>query len=122
MADRILSLYKTLNLEDSEIVKFGLMISPICIVMAFYVLVSPNNSTLISFSAFVTSITFIIVAYIILCDILIKDVGPRSMQDIAEIIREGSEGFFVTQYGTIFKFASVTAVLLFFMYLFREIP
>lgn len=44
------------------------------------------------------------------------------MQDIAEIIREGSEGFFVTQYGTIFKFAFLTSFGLFIMYWCREIP
>ena len=44
------------------------------------------------------------------------------MQEIAEVIREGSEGFFMTQYGTIFKFAGGTGVGLFFMYLFRDIP
>lgn len=44
------------------------------------------------------------------------------MQEIAEVIREGSEGFFMTQYGTIFKFAGGTGVGLFFMYLYRDIP
>jgi hypothetical protein len=28
--------------------------------------------------------------------ILEKDIGPRSMQEVAEPIREGSEGFFMT--------------------------
>ncbi len=44
------------------------------------------------------------------------------MQDIAEVIREGSEGFFITQYGTIFKFAFLTSIGLFFMYATRDIP
>lgn len=57
-----------------------------------------------------------------LCEILKKDVGPKKMQDIAEVIREGSEGFFMTQYGTIFKYAGMTSVGLFIMYLFRDIP
>ena len=57
-----------------------------------------------------------------LCEILQKDSGPRSMQDVAEVIREGSEGFFVTQYGTIFKYAFLTSIGLFIMYAMREIP
>lgn len=57
-----------------------------------------------------------------LCEILKKDCGPRNMQDIAEVIREGSEGFFITQYGTIFKFAFLTSIGLFFMYATRDIP
>lgn len=44
------------------------------------------------------------------------------MRAIAEVIREGSEGFFVTQYGTIFKFAGLTSLGLFGMYAMREIP
>ena len=42
------------------------------------------------------------------------------MQEIAEPIREGSEGFFVTQYGTIFKLAFLCSVGLFFIYQARE--
>lgn len=44
------------------------------------------------------------------------------MQDIALVIREGSEGFFATQYGTIFKYAFVSSIGLFVMYANREIP
>ena len=42
------------------------------------------------------------------------------MQDISDPIKEGSEGFFITQYGTIFKLALGTAVALFFVYLNRS--
>jgi H+-translocating diphosphatase len=57
-----------------------------------------------------------------LCEILNKDQGPRAMQEIAEVIREGSEGFFITQYGSIFKYAFLTSMGLFMMYAMREIP
>ena len=120
--DKILTFYAKLNLEESEILKFGLMVAPIAVIGAFYVVVSPSTSTMISFSAFVVSVTFLFVSFVMLCEILKKDVGPRSMQDIAEVIREGSEGFFMTQYGTIFRYAGFTAGGLFIMYLFREIP
>jgi len=42
------------------------------------------------------------------------------MQDISDSIREGSEGFFITQYGTIFKLALVCSGLLFLVYLQRS--
>jgi Na+/H+-translocating membrane pyrophosphatase len=42
------------------------------------------------------------------------------MQEIADIIRDGSEGFFKTQYGTIFKFAGLTSIGIFFIYAARE--
>ena len=52
--------------------------------------------------------------------ILDKDIGPRSMQEIADTIKEGSEGFFATQYGTIFKLAFAIAIGLFFIYSIRD--
>lgn len=42
------------------------------------------------------------------------------MQDISDPIKEGSEGFFITQYGTIFKLALVSSGLLFLVYLSRS--
>lgn len=122
VADKILAIYDSLNLEDSEMLKFAMVVSPFGLILAFYMFVSPTISFLISFSAFVISIVFMAISFIFLCEILRKPIGPRAMQDIAEVIREGSEGFFVTQYGTIFKYAGFTSIALFIMYLFREIP
>ena len=42
------------------------------------------------------------------------------MQEVADPIREGSEGFFMTQYGTIFKLAGLTSIGLFFIYAIRD--
>jgi Na+/H+-translocating membrane pyrophosphatase len=42
------------------------------------------------------------------------------MQDVADPIREGAEGFFMTQYGTIFKLSFVCSICLFFIYAVRE--
>ena len=98
------------------------MMAPVGLILFFYTFVSSSTSCLISFSAFIISIVFLIVAAVMLCDILKKDIGPRAMQDIAEVIREGSEGFFVTQYGTIFKYAFLTSIAIFIMYAMRELP
>lgn len=76
--------------------KYGLIAFPFLIITAFYLLISQSTSSVISFSAWTMSITFVFVSMWILCEILQKDVGPKAMQDIAEVIREGSEGFFVT--------------------------
>lgn len=91
-------------------------------IAVFYLFVSNSQSSMISFSAWTFSVVFCIIAMNLLCEILNKDTGPRNMQDIAEVIREGSEGFFITQYGTIFKYAFFTSIGLFFMYATREIP
>ena len=95
VAETLLSVYRSFNLEDNEITKFLLLVSPIGLIMLFYVFVSSQISALIPFTAFVTSLCFMGVSFVMLCEILKKDVGPRGMQDIAEVIREGSEGFFM---------------------------
>ena len=122
IADKLLGIYANSCIEGNELVRFVFLVSPIAIIVAFYMFVSNSTSSMISFTAWVTSIVFICISFVMLCEILKKDTGPRAMQDIAEVIREGSEGFFVTQYGTIFKYAFLTSALLFIMYAFREIP
>ena len=83
-------------------VKMALFLAgPIAIVL-FATFVSSAASTLIAFITLVISLFFIGVSLYILGWILDKDIGPRSMQEIADTIKEGSEGFFKTQYGTIF--------------------
>lgn len=52
-----------------------------------------------------------------LCWILAKDEGTSAMQEVSDPIKEGSEGFFITQYGTISKLAIVCSAVLFFVYL-----
>lgn len=86
----------------------------------FTLFVSNTTSNLIAFTAFMNAISYIIFAMWMLGWILEKDIGPRSMQEVAEPIREGSEGFFMTQYGTIFKLAFICAIGLFVIYNFRE--
>ena len=95
---------------------------PLFLIAAFYVCISSSTSALITFIAWIFSVVFICISFWMLCEILLKDQGPRGMQEIAEVIREGSEGFFVTQYGTIFKYAFLTSIALFIMYALREIP
>lgn len=122
IADQLLGIYQSLNLEEYDKLKFAFIGIPFVLITFFYMFVSSSTSSLISFTAWNFSILFIFISLWILCEILNKDVGPKAMQDIAEVIREGSEGFFITQYGTIFKYAFLTSIGLFFLYAFREIP
>src|SRR3954468_13098888 len=86
----------------------------------FALFVSNSTSNMIAFFALTISLVFVTISMWILCWILDKDQGSRAMQDVADPIKEGSEGFFITQYGTIFKLALVTSVVLFFVYLNRS--
>lgn len=86
----------------------------------FALFVSNSTSNLIAFFAMVVSMVFVVISMWLLCWILDKDQGSRAMQDVSDPIKEGSEGFFITQYGTIFKLALGTSVVLFFVYLNRS--
>ncbi|KAM1807886.1 hypothetical protein ACFX11_030830 [Malus domestica] len=46
--------------------------------------------------------------------------GPLEIGQISDAIRDGAEGFFRTQYGTISKMAFLLAVVIFCIYLFRR--
>ncbi|KAJ3678578.1 hypothetical protein LUZ60_002381 [Juncus effusus] len=53
--------------------------------------------------------------------VLAKDEGPPEMSEISDAIRDGAEGFFKTQYGTISKMALLLALVILTIYLFRTI-
>ncbi|XP_047330160.1 pyrophosphate-energized membrane proton pump 2 [Impatiens glandulifera] len=52
--------------------------------------------------------------------VLSKDEGPPEMTQISDAIRDGAEGFFRTQYGTISKMAVLLALVILAIYLFRD--
>ncbi|XRA99387.1 H+-translocating diphosphatase [Pycnococcus provasolii] len=53
--------------------------------------------------------------------VLSKDEGTPDMKDVSDAIRDGAEGFFATQYGNIAKYASIVSVIIFVVYLFRQV-
>lgn len=81
---------------------YGLCAAPFLAIFLFWLLISDSTSNIIAFTALVVSIVFMGISVWMLCWILDKDQGTRAMQDISDPIKEGSEGFFITQYGTIF--------------------
>ena len=101
-------------------IKMGLAAAGPVVILLFALFISNSNSNLIAFSSMVISLMFITFSIWMLGWILEKDIGPRSMQEIAEPIKEGSEGFFMTQYGTIFRLAFLSTIGLFFIYSMRD--
>jgi len=120
LSDYLLKLYYSLNQQGKAGIKVAICVAPLLVIFAFSLFVSNSTSNLIAFSALVISFSFILFSIWLLCEILDKDQGTRAMQDISDPIKEGSEGFFITQYGTIFKLAAVCSVLLFLVYLQRS--
>ncbi len=116
ISDWLLQMYYAINKDSMAGVRYGLMAAPLVLIFLFYVLISDSTSNIIAFTALMVSLVFMAVSLWMLCWILNKDQGTRAMQDISDPIKEGSEGFFLTQYGTIFKLALVCSFLLFLVY------
>jgi len=65
-------------------------------ILVFSIVISNSTANLIGFTAFVISCAFIAFSIYMLGQILDNPVGTKAMQDVADPIREGSEGFFMT--------------------------
>jgi|LakMenE01Jun11ns_1017448.scaffolds.fasta_scaffold9920023_3 hypothetical protein len=95
-ADYIRDIYLKMQHEAYLPIKGAFMISTPLALLLFAMFVSTSTSNLIAFGSLINAITYIIFSLWMLGWILEKDIGPRSMQEVAEPIREGSEGFFMT--------------------------
>ena len=120
VADMIMDTYTRLQSDAYMPVKLGFFVAAPVAVVIFSVLISNSASNVSAFTAFANAISYIVFSLYMLGWILEKEIGPRSMQEVAEPIKEGSEGFFMTQYGTIFKLAFVLSIGLFLIYNARE--
>ncbi|KAK8675856.1 hypothetical protein V6N13_033918 [Hibiscus sabdariffa] len=83
----------------------------------FYI--GASTSPIIVFVFTVCIVSFLLSIYLTKW-VLTKDEGPPEMVQISEAIRDGAEGFFRTQYGTISKMALLLALVILSIYLFRN--
>lgn len=83
----------------------------------FYV--GARTSPILVFVFSVCIISFLLSVYLTKW-VLAKDEGPPEMAQISDAIRDGAEGFFRTQYGTISKMAVLLALVILSIYLFRS--
>lgn len=77
-------------------IKYGLMAAVPLSIIVFALFISSSTSNLIAFAAYVIACFFIALSMLMLGEIMEKPQGPKSMIEIADTIREGSEGFFMT--------------------------
>lgn len=120
IADLILAWYQKIETKELKVVKFGALACIPVSVLLFSMFISNTMANLICFSAFAISCGFIVFSIWLLGQILEASTGTRAMQEVADPIREGSEGFFITQYGTIFKLSFLCSICLFFIYAVRD--
>lgn len=116
--DAIRKWWKTF--EDTKLVKPYLIFGPILTIILFYMFFSSEFGIVVAFSTLQVSIYFIVVSFWMLVWILKKDVGDEDMLEIANPIKEGAEGFLLTHTKTIFRLATVFAVGIMLIYLFRS--
>ncbi|CAI9773467.1 unnamed protein product [Fraxinus pennsylvanica] len=83
----------------------------------FYI--GASSSPIIIFVFSVCTISFLLSIYLTKW-VLAKDEGPPEMAQISDAIRDGAEGFFRTQYGTISKMAVLLGLVILSIYLFRH--
>lgn len=94
----------------------GTMISLFLLTQAFI----GDFTVRVTMSSILVAVTAIIFAFWMLSWILRFDEGTAEMREVAASIHEGSEGFFLVQYGTISRITFVFAGLLFIVYMFRD--
>ncbi|XP_048419882.1 pyrophosphate-energized membrane proton pump 2 isoform X2 [Pyrus x bretschneideri] len=85
--------------------------------VVFYV--GASTSPIIVFVVSICIISFLVSMHLAKW-VLAKDEGPPEMGQISDAIRDGAEGFFRTQYGTISKMAILLASVILCIYLFRR--
>ncbi|XP_077238576.1 pyrophosphate-energized membrane proton pump 2 isoform X1 [Tasmannia lanceolata] len=83
----------------------------------FYI--GASTSPIIVFVFSICIISFLFSLYLTKW-VLAKDEGPPEMVEISDAIRDGAEGFFRTQYGTISKMSILLALVILSIYLFRS--
>jgi Na+/H+-translocating membrane pyrophosphatase len=118
--NKILSYYNKFDEKEIKNIKFGMVIIPIMIIF-FLSFLLQTKTILIITAVNIFSLVALIYSLIILIDILSKDTGNDRMLEIADAIKEGSEGFFITQYTTIFQLSIVFGVSIFLFYIGREV-
>lgn len=118
IVDKIKTVWR--GIEDNKIFKPILIFGPFLLILLFSMFVSDRYGNLVAFSTLILSLWFIIISIWMLVWILNKDCGDETMLEIADPIKEGAEGFFITQYGTIFRLAFIFAGCILLIYLFRS--
>lgn len=117
---KILSYYNKFDEREIQNIKYGMIIIPIALIFLLNIFIQTKTILIIT-AVNLFSLVALIYSLYILIDILSKETGNDRMLEIADAIREGSEGFFMTQYTTIFQLSIVFGISIFLFYIGREV-
>jgi Na+/H+-translocating membrane pyrophosphatase len=105
--------------QQETLFHVGLVVIPILTYVLLWILGLSQTVRFLTV-VLVVSIEALIYAFKVLAWIMSQDGGTPEMRHIAEIIVEGSEGYFMAQYGTIFKLSFVFSGMLFLGYALKD--
>lgn len=110
------------KLTDNDYSKLNYVIvfGPFLITLFMSLLISTRVILVLIWITFF-SISMMLYSLKVLLKLLSKDTGNERMIEISDAIREGSEGFFMTQYNAIFKLSIIFGIIIFIFYLGRNI-
>ncbi|XP_024400645.1 pyrophosphate-energized membrane proton pump 2 [Physcomitrium patens] len=86
----------------------------------FFLFYIGSQSSPIILFVFTICIGSLVYAIYLASWVLAKDEGPPEMSEISDAIRDGAEGFFRTQYGSISRMAGVLGFVILGIYMFRK--
>ncbi len=101
-------------------IKVGIILVPIVILFLLSYIMQ-SHTILIIIAVMMFSIQMLAYSFFLAIEVIKKEAGTEQMLEIADAIREGSEGFFATQYSTIFKLSLVFGVAIWLFYFEREV-
>lgn len=101
-------------------ISISVLLGPFILTYLFSLFISHKAILVLIWTLFF-SVAMIAYSLKILFKILLKDTGNDRMMEIADAIREGSEGFFITQYTAIFRLSIIFGIVIFVFYVQRNI-
>lgn len=118
--NQLLYMYNRISPDTWQKVKIGIIVIPIFLLYLISFMVK-SYTIVVIIGIMLFSIMCLAYSYFLTIDILKKETGTEQMMEIADAIREGSEGFFATQYSSIFKLSLIFGVAIWLFYFGREI-
>lgn len=120
LAESIVTYYEHFSDHDWTIIKISAFLIPLLIFFFMHIL-NINYSLKFIIMSIVIALVFLFYAFTVFVWIIQRDPGTEEMRSLADSITEGSEGFFLAQYGTIFQLSFIFAFIIMVIYYTRTI-
>lgn len=116
---RILNFEENLTQTQKSVLIYGMLGVPMILLGMLNLAVS-SSIVVYVFAVIFASLIALAYSVYLLVNILKKDTGNERMSEIADAIKDGSEGFFAIQYNYIMKLSLVFGFVIFSFYVSRD--